>query len=94
MGSCLPMQKNFRFKELQKRNLLQLFTEGENSGKKVTPEMAAQEIRQQLNRDYCVTPQQVKGLYSRWSQQMRNGTFKDDGDIDVEQPALFENNQR
>ena len=67
---------------------------GENSGKKVTPEMAAQEIRQQLNRDDYVTPQQVKGLYSRWSKQMRNGTFKDDGDIDVEQPALFENNQR
>ena len=65
MGSCLPMEKNFRFKELQKRNLLQLFMEGENSGKKVTPEMAAQEIRQQLNRDYYVTPQQVKSLYSR-----------------------------
>ena len=65
MGSCLPMEKNFRFKELQKRNLLQLFMEGENSGKKVTPEMAAQVIRQQLNRDYYVTPQQVKSLYSR-----------------------------
>ena len=27
-------------------------------------------------------------------QTMQNGTFKDDGDIDVEEPALFENNQR
>ena len=35
---------------------------GENSGKKVTPEMAAQEIRQQLNQDNYVTPQQVKSL--------------------------------
>ena len=67
---------------------------GENSGKKVTPEMAAQEIRQQLNQDNYVTPQQVKSLYSRWSKQMRNGTFKDDGDIDAEEQALFENNQR
>ena len=67
---------------------------GENSGKKVTPEMAAQEIRQQLNQDNYVTPQQVKSLYSRWSKQMRNGTFKDDGDIDVEEPALLENNQK
>ena len=67
---------------------------GENSGKKVAPEMAAQEIRQQLNRDYYVTPQQVKSPYSRWSKQMQNGTFKYDGDIDVEEPALFENNQR
>ena len=91
---CLPMRKNFRFKEPQKRILLQLFTEGENSGKKVTPEMTPQENRQQLNPDYCVTPQQVKSLYSRWSRQMRNGTFKDDGDIDIEEPALFENNQR
>ena len=66
---------------------------GENSGKKVTPEMAAQEIRQQLNQDNYVTPQ-VKSLYSRWSKQMRNGTFKDDGDIDAEEQALFENNQR
>ena len=68
--------------------------EGENSGKKVTPEMAAQEIRQQLNQDYYIAPQQVKSLYSRWSKQMRNGTLKDDGEINVEEPALFENNQR
>ena len=93
MGSCLPMRKNFGFIEPQKRILLKLM-EGENSGKKVAPEMAAQEIRQQLNWDYYVTPQQVKCLYSRWTKQMWNGTFKDDGDIDVEQPALFENNQR
>ena len=72
MGSCLPVQKNFRFKDSQKRILLQLFMEGENSGKKVTPEMAAQEIWQQLNRDYYVTPQQVKSLYSRWPKQRRN----------------------
>ena len=85
--------KNFRFKEPQKRILFQLFMEGENSGKKVTPEMAAQEIRQQLNRDYSVTPQ-VKSLYSRWSRQLRNGTFKVDGDIDVEEPVMLENNQR
>ena len=58
-------EKNFSFKEHQKRILLKLFMKGENSGKKVTPEMAAQEIRQQLNRDDYVTPQQVKGLYSR-----------------------------
>ena len=94
MGSCLPMRKNFRFREHQKRILLKVFMKDENSGKKVTPEMAAQEIRQQLNRDYYVTPQQVKSLYSRWSKQMQNGTFKDDGDIDVEEQALFENNQR
>ena len=93
MGSCLPVRKNFRFKEPQKRILLQLFMEGENSGKKVTSEMAAQEIRQQLNREYYVTPQ-VKSLHSRWSKQLRNGTFKDDGDIDVEGPVMLENNQR
>ena len=58
--------------------------EGETKGKKVTPEMVAQEIRQQLNQDYYVTPQQVKSLYSRWSKQFRNGTFTDDGGIDVE----------
>ena len=56
--------------------------------------MAAQEIMQQLNQDNYITPQQVKSFYSRWSKQMRNGTFKDDGDIDVEEQALFENNQR
>ena len=83
-----------RLKEPQKRILLKLFMGGENSGKKVTPEMAAQEIRQQLNQDNYVTPQQVKSLYSRWFKQMQNGTFKDDGDIDVEEQALFENNQR
>ena len=94
MGSCLPVRKNFRSKEPQKRISLQLFMEGENSGKKVTPGMAAQEIRQQLNRDDYATPEQVKSLYSRWSKQMRNGTFKDDGDIDVEEPALLENNQK
>ena len=94
MGSCLPVRKNFRFKEPQKRISLQLLMEGENSGKKVTPEMAAQEIRQLLNRDDYATPEQVKSLYSRWSKQMRNGTFKDDGDIDVEEPALLENNQK
>ena len=55
--------------------------------------MAVQEIRQQLNRDDYATPEQVKSLYSRWSKQMRNKIFKDDGDIDVEEPALLENNQ-
>ena len=57
MGSYLSMQKNFRFKDPQKRILLELFIEGGNSGKKVSPEIAAQEIRQQLNRDYYITPQ-------------------------------------
>ena len=33
MGSCLLVPKNFRFKERQKRILLQLFMEGVNSGK-------------------------------------------------------------
>ena len=93
MGSCSPVRQNFRFKEPQKRISLQLFMEGENSGKKVTPEMAAQEISQQLNREYYVTPQ-VRSLYSRWSKQLRNGTFKDDGDIDVEEPVMLENNLR
>ena len=63
--------------------------EGENSGKKVTPEITAQETRQQLNRDYYVTPQ-VKSLYSSWSKQLQNGTFMDDGDIDVEEPVILE----
>ena len=66
--------------------------EGENNGKKVTPEMVAQESRQQLNWDYYLTPEQVKSLYSRWTKQLRNGTFKDNGDIDVEEPAMLENN--
>ena len=57
MGSYLSMQKNFRFKDPQKRISLELFIERENSGKKVSPEIAAQEIRQQLNRDYYITPQ-------------------------------------
>ena len=56
--------------------------------------MAAQQIRQQLNRDYYVTPQQVTNLYLRWFKQLRNKTFKDDGDIDVEEPTMLENNQR
>ena len=72
MGSYLPMQRNVRFKDPQKRMLLQLFIEGENSGKKVSAEMAGQEIRKQLNRDHYITPQQVKSLHSRWSKQMRN----------------------
>ena len=93
MGSCSPVRQNFRFKEPQKRISLQLFMEGENSGKKVTSEMAAQEISQQLNREYYVTPQ-VRSLYSRCSKQLRNGTFKDDGGIDVEEPVMLENNLR
>ena len=55
--------------------LFELFMQGEESGKKVSPEQANLILRKKLEPDEYVTNQQVRSLFSRWSHMKRDNTL-------------------
>ena len=55
--------------------LFELFMQGEESGKKVSPEQANLMLRKKLEPDEYVTNQQVRSMFSRWSQMKRDKTL-------------------
>ena len=48
--------------------MFELFVQGEESGKKVSPEQAHLMLRNKLEPGSYVTSQEIKPLFSRWSQ--------------------------
>ena len=52
-GWALPVQSNSRYSVNQKKILYNLFMQGEDSNKKVTPDQAVQEIRKTLPVESC-----------------------------------------
>ena len=56
--------------------LYNCFMEGEQTHKKVSPEEAEAIIREKLTPKDYVTPQQIRGLFSRWSKNLQEGKLK------------------
>lgn len=83
-GWALPQRSNFKYSYLQKKLLYDMFMDGENNGKKRTPEQAALEIRRHVDSvEMYVKPNQIRALFSRWSKQYRDGTLKPPADVDT-----------
>ena len=55
--------------------MFELFMQGEESGKKVSPEQAHLMLRNKLEPGSYVTSQQIKPLFSRWSQMKWDNTL-------------------
>ena len=64
-GWALPVRKNFRFSEKQKKILHKVFMNGEVSGKKISPEQLHLELRKVLTPSEYVSSQQIRSLFSR-----------------------------
>ena len=77
MGWALPIRKKTRFTDKQKKLLYDIFIQGEESGKKNSPHQAHLQIRKSLTPEEYVTPQQIKSLFSRWSQLKQKGKLMD-----------------
>ena len=61
----LPMRKDFRFSEKQKKILYKVFVDGEVSGKKMSPEQVHLELIKVLTPSEYVSSQQIHSLFSR-----------------------------
>ena len=64
-GWALPVRKNFRFSEKQKKILYKVFMDGEVSGKKMSPEQVHLELSKVLTPIEYVSSQQIRSLFSR-----------------------------
>ena len=76
--------------------LFGLFMQGEELGKKVSPEQAHLMLKKKLEPAKYVTSQQIRSLFSRWSQMKQDNTFivtmladPEDEDCSVEYEGLF-----
>lgn len=65
MGWALPVRSTFRFSKEQKSLLYFYFMQGENSGKKMSPEQVHMKLRKDLTPDQYVTSSQIRSLFSR-----------------------------
>ena len=72
-GWALPVRSNFRYSAKQKVLLYKYFVEGEESGKKMSPEQVHLLLRKDHIPSEYVTSQQIRSLYSRWSTLKRQG---------------------
>ena len=71
------MRSTFHFKVHKKSFPFRLFINGGNTGGKVSPEAAHQEILKYFQaEDYC-TSKQIRSLFSRWLRQKSNGSLKE-----------------
>ena len=75
-GWAIPKRSNFRFSFEQKTILYKCFKDGEKTGNKVSPEEADAMIRKKLTRKDFLDPLQIKGLFGRWSKQLREGKLR------------------
>ena len=67
MEWALPVKKK-KFSQKPRTMLFELFMQGEEWGKEVSPEPAHLMLRKKLGPDEYVTSQQIRSLFSRWSQ--------------------------
>ena len=64
-GWELPIRSKFRLSKQQKSLLYGYFIDGEESGKKMSPEQVHLLLRKDLSPDQYVTSQQIRSLFSR-----------------------------
>ncbi|XP_065678285.1 uncharacterized protein LOC136093230 [Hydra vulgaris] len=72
-GWALPVRSSFRFSNQQKELLYKYFIRGEESGNKMSPEQVHMQLRRELPPDQYVTSQQIRSLFSRFSNLKRKG---------------------
>ncbi|XP_065670094.1 uncharacterized protein LOC136088903 isoform X2 [Hydra vulgaris] len=72
-GWALPVRSSFRFSNQQKELLHKYFIRGEESGNKMSPEQVHMQLRRELPPDQYVTSQQIRSLFSRFSNLKRKG---------------------
>ncbi|XP_065683385.1 uncharacterized protein LOC124814016 [Hydra vulgaris] len=70
-GWALPVRSSFRFSNQQKELLYKYFIRGEESGNKMSPEQVHMQLRRELPPDQYVTSQQIRSLFSRFSNLKR-----------------------
>lgn len=83
-GWALPTRSNFRYSTKQKRILYKYFIDGEESGRKMSPEEVHLLMRNDLTPSEYVTSQQIRSLFSRWSRQKMKGTLHNPLEEDVQ----------
>ena len=76
-GWALPIRKIFRYSYEQKMFLFNIFKEGEETGKKMSPDQTHMKMREQFPVSQYVTAEQIKSLFSRWSCEQRKGILKE-----------------
>nr|XP_047145817.1 uncharacterized protein LOC124818777 [Hydra vulgaris] len=74
-GWALPVRSSFRFSNQQKELLYKYFIRGEESGNKISPEQVHMQLRRELPPDQYVTSQQIRSLFSRFSNLKRKGAL-------------------
>nr|XP_047142873.1 uncharacterized protein LOC124817114 [Hydra vulgaris] len=72
-GWALPVRSSFRFSNQQKELLYKYFIRGEESGNKMSLEQVHMQLRRELPPDQYVTSQQIRSLFSRFSNLKRKG---------------------
>nr|XP_047137534.1 uncharacterized protein LOC100207340 [Hydra vulgaris] len=72
-GWALPVRSSFRLSNQQKELLYKYFIRGEESGNKMSPEQVHMQLRRELPPDQYVTSQQIRSLFSRFSNLKRKG---------------------
>ena len=58
--------------------------DGENTGKKKSPEEVHMILRRDLNANELVSAQQIRSLFSKWSKQLKDGTLSELADEELE----------
>ena len=99
-GWALPERSRFRYSNKQKTILYKYFMDGQNYGKKMSPEEAHQSMRKVVQPEEYVTAQQIRSLFSRWSRQQKEGKLvapsedddhlENDDSLDEEEDPDFE----
>ena len=79
-GWALPHRINFNFSYEQKILLLEIFTEGERSGIKKSPEEVEDIIRRKMKLSQWVTSIQIARHFSALTKKLKDGTLKDYAD--------------
>ena len=75
MRRVLPAKKKIKFSQKQRTILFELSMQGEKLGKKVSPEQAHLILRKMLEPEKYMTSQQIRSLFSRWSQMKQDNTL-------------------
>ena len=99
MGWALPVKKT-KFSQKQRTMLFELFMQFKclcrSQERRFSPEQAHLKLREKLEPDEYVTSQQIRSLFSRWSQMKQDNTLTtqadpEDDDCSVEYEGLFIN---
>ena len=72
-GWAIPVCSTFWYNVRQKQLLYKYFIEGEETGKKMSPQQVEQSLHSKLTVEEYVTVRQTKSLYSRLSKMLSEG---------------------